>query len=120
MGCGNQRPTHVRGKAGMALVATVCAAVGCVLILGVSVSVAIISAAAQPSSGAASSSNGASPRSTRLAAKAKERSGSRSGSLPNFDDFPHRLAPGPGAFSSWCGNQDRYLIWNPSDGFFRL
>src|SRR5262249_24423080 len=92
----------------------------CALVLGVSVSVAIISAAAQPSSGVTSSSNGASPPSTRLAAKAQERSGSRSASLPNFDDFPHRLAPATGAFSSWCGNQDRYLIWNPSDGFFRL
>jgi hypothetical protein len=97
-------------------VATVCAAVGCVLILGVSASVTIISAAAQPSSGAAT----ASPRSTPSASKARRTSGSHSARLPSFDDFPHRLVPATGVFQGWCGNQDRYLIWDASNRFSRL
>jgi len=101
-------------------VATVFAAVGWVLILAVSVSVTIISAAAQPSPGAAPSSSAASPRSTYSVSAAKRRSDSRSAPLPNFDALPHRLVPATGVFAGWCGNQDRYLIDNSSEGFFRL
>src|SRR5262245_13463161 len=101
-------------------VATVFAAVGWVLLLGVSVSVTTISAAAQPSSGAVPSSSVASPRSAHSVSTAKRRSGSGAAPLPNFDDLPHRLAPAAGVFSGWCGNRDRYLIDNSSEGFFRL
>src|SRR4051794_30070436 len=101
-------------------VAIVHAAVVCALILSVTASATIVGAAAQPSPGAASSSSVESPRSTRLAAKAKRTFDSHSASLPSFDDFPHRLVPAAGVFSDWCGDQGRYLIWNSSDRFSRL
>lgn len=100
--------------------ATVYAAVGCVLILGVCVPVTMISAAAQPSSGAATSRSPAPPRSAPRASLPKGTSGSHSAPLPNFDDFPHRSVPATGVFQGWCGNQDRYLIWDGRGASSRL
>ena len=36
----------------------------------------------------------------------------RSASLPKFDDFPNRRMPTTTGVFSWCGAQDRYLIWH--------
>ena len=100
--------------------ATVYAAVGCVLILGVCVPVTMISAAAQPSSGVATSRSPAPPRSAPRASLPKGSSGSRSAPLPNFDELPHRSVPAAGVFQGWCGNQDRCLIWDGRGASSRL